>query len=143
MRGIRLSAGVLAVVLLLGGCGAGRSPAAFCSTYDEQKRAFLDKYEKAERELASGEDLFGGIAMTFEMFGDIVAIFEALDKVAPDDIEPDVAALRDFFQKQIDSAPDAVKNPAGTLLGGLVSGFAVQGSWKRVGAYVTDHCENG
>ncbi len=125
-------------------CGAGRSPEAFCTTYQEQKQTFLDKYEKAERDLAKNDDagaaLFGSLAMTFEMFGDIVAIFEALDKVAPQDIEPDVATLRDFFQKQIDDAPDAVKNPAGAALGGLVSGLAVAGPWKRVGEYVTTHC---
>lgn len=128
----------------MSGCGGGRSPEAFCSTYREQKQAFLDKYETAERDLAKNDDaaaaLFGGIAMTVEMFGDIVSIFEALDKAAPDEIEPDVAVLRDFFQKQIDDAPEVVQNPAGAMLGGLVSGLAAQGSWKRVGAYVATTC---
>ena len=61
--------------------------------------------------------------------------------MAPDDIEPDVAAIRDSMQKQIDRMPDSAKDPLGGVLGGILAGLTTMGSWERVGNYVTDHCD--
>jgi hypothetical protein len=71
----------------------------------------------------------------------IVIIFDKLDQVAPDDIEPDVAAIRDSLKAQTASAGGAYKDPIGTMLGGLVSSMTTTGSWQRVSDYVVAQCE--
>jgi hypothetical protein len=75
---------------------------------------------------------------------DLASFFDKLDKVAPDDIEPDVAQLRDGFQKQADSLGDQAagmfSNPLGTALGSLASGMSLSGASSRVDAYTLKNC---
>jgi hypothetical protein len=129
---------------LLPGCGTQRSVAAFCDVYVKQKQTYLAKYNAVQDDISKEQDALTaalkGLSGSMAAMGDAARIFDALDKVAPDDVEPDVAALRDYFQKMVDSAGGSVKDPAGTLLGNLVGGLAVQGSWDRVGKYVQKNC---
>lgn len=129
-------------------CGAERSPEAFCKVYDEEKTAYIAKYNERNDQVQAmeGSDSLAAFVVAggsiFEALGDIVIIFDKLDKVAPDDIEPDVAAIRDALKKQNESAKDSYDDPLGSLLGGLVSGLTTSGSWTRVGDYVSEHCES-
>lgn len=136
---------VLGLTASLGGCSTGRSPEKFCAVYREEKQAYLKRMDKANSSLDSSSSdsaaaLFGGLGEALSALTDLPHMFDRLDKVAPDDIEPDVAAIRDFLQKQIDSAGDAVQNPGGALIGNLMGSFQVSSSWERVGAYVKDTC---
>lgn len=129
---------------LLGGCAPSRSPEAFCATYWEQKEEYISKYDAAATELENTGDplvgLLGGTAMLAQSLGDTVVIFEKLERVAPDDIQPDVAIIRDSLQAQIDSASDMATNPLGALVGGLFQSLTTGGSWQRVGDYVVTYC---
>ncbi len=135
----------LAVAASLTGCGSGRSPEKFCAVYREEKQAYLSQMNQANDSLGSGSgdsaaSLFGGLGQAMSAITRLPQMFDRLDKVAPDDIEPDVAAIRDFLQKQVDSAGDAVQNPGGSLINGLMGSFEVSSSWERVGSYVQDTC---
>lgn len=148
-RTVRVSAFSVALLvggLLLSACGSGRSVEAFCDTYWSEKEAYLAKYDKAASDLdAAGQQdalagLLGGTAMMAQSLGDVVVMFDKLDKVAPDDIQPDVAVIRDSMQSQMDSASDMVSNPFGALIGGLFQGLTTGGSWQRVNDYVVVQC---
>lgn len=143
----RVRAALFAVVLAGIGLGSvacsGRSVDAFCSTYHQQKAAYLARYGNAGQQADSGDpaaDLLGGAAQLGSALGDIVIMFDRLSKVAPDDIEPDVAAIHDSLQKQIDGASGAVKDPLGTIGGGLLQGLTTLGSWQRLEDYVVANC---
>jgi uncharacterized protein YceK len=135
---------VTAVSLILSGCSSPRSTEAFCATYWEQKAAYVSKYDQASDQLEATSDpligLLGNAAMLAQSIGDTVVIFDKLDRVAPDEIEPDVAAVRDSLKAQIESAGEMATDPLGALAGGLVQGLSTGGSWQRVGDYVTTHC---
>jgi len=127
-------------------CGDSRSPTAFCQVYREQKSAYLAKYSGTgvQGRAVNSKDplvgLFSGIARTMEAVGDVVIIFDKLDKASPDDIEPDVAAIRDSLKAQVSSAGGAYKDPIGGLIGNLASSLTTIGSWDRVGKYVVTNC---
>lgn len=159
-REVTRRAVVPAILVLLGvcgvsGCGAEspaeppapeRSVDSFCETYWEQKDAYLSKFEgRAEDVEAAGQEdeLLGtlmAMGSTIEAMGDVVIIFDHLAGTAPDDIRPDVEAIRDALQKSIDNASDSVGAPLGGLADGLVTGLSTMGSWERVGQYVVDNC---
>lgn len=134
------------MIAALGGCSPGRSVESFCGTYWKEKQAFEDKYSKASDDIqAAGEDdpllgLLGGASMMAQSIGDTVVLFEKLDKVAPEDIEPDVAAVRDNIKSQLDAASGAASDPLGALVGSLFMGLTAGGSWQRVSDYVVTNC---
>ncbi len=73
-------------------------------------------------------------------------IFDRLDKVAPDDIEPDVAAVQKSWDQMMDTLGDEAKNafnPSG-MLGAMVKGMLLSassnGSWQRLGDYISENC---
>lgn len=128
------------------GTGDDRSPEAFCKTYWEQKKQFVDKYnERAElSDQISEKDEFAGVLVALESgiesMGDAVIIFDHLADHAPDDIGPDVEAIRDALKKNNESAGDTLDNPLSGLANGLMLGLTTMGSWDRVGKYVVEHC---
>lgn len=134
-----------ALAATIGGCGSGRSPEKFCAVYREEKQAYLSRMNDANGTLNSASSgdtgaLFGGLAQALSTVTDLPHMFDRLDKVAPEEIEPDVAAVRDYLQKSIDSAGDAVQNPGGALVNGLLGSFQVSNSFNRVGKYVQATC---
>lgn len=145
---------VLAVVagsVAVAGCdvpliGPTRSAQSFCKVYWQQKHAYLAKYDQRSsslQKLSSTDPLagtFGALGSSLEAVGDVVVIFDKLDKVAPDDIEPDVAAIRDALKKSVDDSGGALSDPLGTIAGNLALGLSTLGSWNRVGDYVVDRC---
>ena len=78
--------------------------------------------------------------MMAQSIGDTVVLFEKLDKVAPEDIEPDVAAVRDNIQSQLEAVSGAASDPLGALVGSLFMGLTAGGSWQRVSDYVVTNC---
>jgi len=128
------------VVLLAAGAGAywafvrpRRSVEGFCDVY-------------AERSAQLGGGIDGtGAAATAGFLGDPGSVkryaqaFDELDEVAPEEIEPDVRAVRDFLRRRA-----AVVDPAaslGSLAAGMFDGLQVAGSFVRVQQYVTRHCD--
>lgn len=125
-------------------CSSARTPEGFCAEYEKQKSQYLQTYNSKSAALNGSDPLtqaIGGAAMTVEALGDIVVMFDALDTVSPDDIEPDVAAIHDSLQKQLDSMGDSAQHPVGGLISSLSAALATQGSWQRVGDYVKNNCD--
>lgn len=151
-------AGLALCVVALTGCGASdlaasaglgepeRSAEKLCAVYWSEKKAYLADGEAAAEAVdeAGGQDpLLGalvGIGSGLSMMGDVVIMFDKFDAVAPPEIRPDVAAIRDVLQKSIDDAGDAASDPLRGLLSGLMSGLTTSGSWTRFNDYVVKEC---
>jgi len=150
VRGLVAVAGVVALCATTG-CSSEpeRSAAKFCSTYHSEKAKFQAKYTPMES--SSPKDLGGvltNLMMGFQSLGDGTVIFTKLDKVAPDDIEPDVKAVLDSWKGMQDTMGDEAANAfnpgglIGTMFKGMLASIESQGSWNRVGDYIQTHCGN-
>ena len=118
MSSLGVSVCIALAVISVGGCGGPkRSAAAFCKTLVSEKQRFLSTYDNSKQ--APLQSMFTGLASV----GEIPVIFDKLDKVAPDDIEPDVAAVRDSFKQQINGLGGAASNPFGAFASELISGL--------------------
>lgn len=141
--------------VLLSGCAlhipgtgislGGRSAEKLCDTYQQEKDAYVTKYAgRGEAISDAGSDSATAalltLGMTMETIGDIAVMFEKFASVAPDDIRPDVEAIRDSFGGYIGRSGDAVKDPLGSLVSGLLASLATQGSWLRFEQYISQHC---
>ena len=138
---------VLAVAAVLGvlcfGCAPTRSVEAFCATYHDEKAAFIDKYNERQDAVDSMEGLDGivlGLGSAIEAVGDTKVMFDKLEAVAPEEIQADVAAVRDSLQQQLEAAGEVASDPFGAFGSGLVSGLASMGSWDRVDHYIQENC---
>lgn len=111
-----------------------RSVEAFCRTYAEEKARIGQQLPSSDTDLLSG--LVGGLSA----IGELPVMFDRLDKVAPDDIEPDVAAVRDSLRQQIETAKGAATDPLGAIASGTVGAAMNAGSYDRVNRYVAQNC---
>jgi hypothetical protein len=148
-RGTWLGVSIVAVVCVVtaavaAGCSSGptRSVGSFCSTYFAQKQAFLQRFDVSANRNESFGQAIGGMATGLASLGEIPVIFDRLDKVAPTDIEPDVAAVRDSFKKELDLAGGAISNPLGALAAGFVTSLVSAGPFRKVSDYVTANCHS-
>lgn len=145
-RGVALTMAIPSLLAGLTACSSGRSVEAFCSTWETETTAFANEYQEAgDNVAAASEDdplgaLLGGTLALTQSVGDVIIVFERLQRVAPADIQPDVTAIRDSLESQRDSAGDMLNNPLGALAGGLFQGLTTGGSWQRVGEYVEANC---
>jgi hypothetical protein len=133
-------------------CGSNaptRSITSFCNTYNSEKAKYENKYSS----LASGStpqnagEIVTDLVMGFQSLGDAVIIFDKLDRVAPMNIEPDVAAVRDSLKNIEGTMGDEASNAfnpqglLGAVFKGVLSSLESGGSWTRVGNYVQRHCQ--
>jgi hypothetical protein len=147
MTGSRSIISALVILqVVLGGCGDGRSIEAFCGTVETEGQRLSDKYEARFSATDPEEDPLGsllfGLGSLAEGLGDAVVLYDRLEKVAPEEIRPEVAAVRDGLQQQVDAMSNSASDPLGALGAGLFGGFAMQGSMSRVDAYIVSHCDS-
>lgn len=150
----RAKSGV-AVLLLVGCMGTAcssaptRSVKNFCATYTSEKAKFLRTYGPLESQPPANESassVFSNLILGMQSLGDVSIIFDKLDKAAPDDIEPDVAAVRDSWKSMQGTLGDEASNAfnpkglVGALLKGLLASAESGGSWTRLGQYVQTNC---
>jgi hypothetical protein len=112
-----------------------RSVASFCSTYQAEKTRYLKQTD------VDGRSGAGGILSGLNAVLTIPEMFDRLDKVAPDDIEPDVARIRDSLKESREAAAQSKGDPLAALGPALVSGLTTMDAWSRVGSYVDRNCE--
>jgi hypothetical protein len=138
---------VLALVLALTsacfGMGSQRSVGAFCKTFKDQAITLHTKYENADKSIQSGgaAGTLTGIVTLVQSTGDMVVMFSALDKVAPDDIEPSVAQVLDAFKQAEDNNKNAFSNPLGAMGSGLIIALQSGGAYSNVDHYISQHCD--
>ena len=139
----RSLAGALAVVVVAAGtgCGTERSVEAYCRVLDEQRRQYLEQYDPDQLEgLSDDEQALAGVGLAFGAMGDIPNIFDELSKVAPDEIQGDVEAVRDAFKDQLDAASGAAGDPLGAIVGSLFTGLTAMGPMTRVEQFTVQNC---
>jgi hypothetical protein len=130
------------VALLLAGVSAcgGRSVEAYCETFYGEGQELRQQWIDA----GNTQDPLAAIGSIFSAPRDLAAFFAELEEVAPEDIQPDVAQVRDAFQEQADSmgetAAGMVENPLGTALGSLATGLSMSGAMQRVDSYTLENC---
>ena len=147
-----IAVATLAAAPALTACGGPtRSVAAFCSTYRDEKAQFLKRYASTGQPIASNDPQalsksLKEIMMGLQSLGDGTIILTKLDKVAPEDIEPDMAAVVESWksmQKTMGDEAGHITNPGG-LLGDIVKGtiaaVEANGPWTRVSDYTSQHC---
>lgn len=145
---VRLVGAVLvvsAMASLVPSCGQSRSVDAFCDTFRSQTTAMLEKYRSRLGSLDYQnhplKTLLVGAGSAIEAQGDLAVMFDHLEAVAPDEIEPEVAAVRDMYQKQLDTAAKAAGDPVGALVGGLVTGISSMGAYESVQKFILANCD--
>ena len=149
MKTAAILTGVLATALTLSGCMGSssseptRSKAAFCATFKKQAIALHDKYESADQAASDGTSLgmLSGFSSIVQAPGDMVVLFDSLDKAAPNDIEPSVAEVLNSLRKMQDAQKDALTNPLSALGSGLVSALTSGGAYQQVNDYITANCD--
>lgn len=143
--GIRLRRFAAMTVVVLGvlasaGCGPQRSVAAYCKTFYGEGQKIRTQAQQA----ATSNDPLQQLAEVLGSPAQLYQLFKKLDKVAPDDIQPDVETLRDSFKQQADSLGGATgslfDNPFGGLVSGLVRGLSTAGAAQRVDSWTQAHC---
>jgi hypothetical protein len=137
---------LVAVVIMATACSGGttRSVAAFCQTFQSEATRFHAKYQAQARASSQTDPLSGLLTATGSLVqaqGDLAVLFDRLEQVAPGEIEPDVAAVRDAFRQQAEALRQAGGDPIGALSAGLVGGLQASGSVDRVQTYLQRHCD--
>lgn len=141
---MRRSAVAVAVLLAVVSC-AGRSTEAFCDTFQSEERRLQAKYEdrlNTAAEMDPLSSLIVGVGTTVEAIGDIKVVYDRLEAKAPEEIQPDVATVRDALAAQLDALGDAGGNPLGSIFGGLITGLSVMGSEQRVNEFIVEECQS-
>ncbi len=145
-RLVAMTAMLLVMQLVMSACfgqGSKRSVQAFCGTFKEEAIALHAKYESADQSIQNGgtAGTLTGILTLVQSSGDMVVMFDALDKTAPDEIEPSVAEVLDALKQLQDNNKGALSNPLGTLGSGLIVAMESGGAYTNVDQYITEHCD--
>lgn len=142
----RVLGGVVAIVMVVG-CSGGqeRSTEEFCDTFESEAVRLRDKYESRLSGLDSEADPLGSLLLAMgslvEAQGDFVVLLERLERAAPKEISPEVAAARDAMKKQVDAAGESLGDPLGALGTSLITGLASLGSFEQVERFVRENCD--
>jgi len=135
---------VVAMALVAAGGGVWwfrrptRSVEAFCKTYFSERSSYLKRYDNAQQ-----QNGLGSLLTVTAAIGDVPEIFDKLDKVAPDNIEPDVSAVSASLHKSIDALGGTASDPLQALSAGIVQSLLAAGPWQRVSDYVNTNCLHG
>jgi len=119
-------------------CGDTRSTEAFCDTFKERAVQFHDKYTAADQQVTAGGNPFASLLMLMQSPADLQVMFQALDKVAPDDIEPSVNQMLEAMKQQQQAMNSLSLSSA---LGGLLIGLESSGAERDINDYLSQHCD--
>lgn len=125
--------------LLVSGCGDRRSAQAFCQTFHSQSATLGAKYRAAAQDSSASQiGTLNGLATVVGVPGDLLVMFTAMDKRAPDDIEPSVAGVIDSLKREEDALGSG--SILTTLVGGLAASLTSSGAWQNVNNYISRNC---
>ena len=100
---------------MLSASGMPRSVEASCDTFESETDRLAEKYETRSAGLQQQGDALVGLLGTFgsavEGLGDAVLLYGRLEAVAPSDIQPEVAAVRDAPQGRVDALGRTATDP--------------------------------
>jgi hypothetical protein len=110
--------------------GPSRSVNSFCTTYYAQMNKIW-----AMGHMKTGSQL-GDAFQSMAALSELPVMFDALDHVAPDTIEPDVANIRDNMKAADQSANGTLSGLGGALAASIMSA----GSWENFTQYTDANC---
>jgi hypothetical protein len=136
----------LAVLIALGGVagvavtwGPSRSVDAYCETYREQGKRLHDRLAAENLAARRADNVLAAMASVASSPREFADFFADLEEVAPDEIAPDVATLRDGWGAIADRLGDS-PDPLSMLSTGLVVGLATGPAERRVEQWTSRHC---
>jgi hypothetical protein len=131
---------VVAAVAFVPGCGRARTVENYCATFWAEGGKIRNSAMEAQR---SG-GMLGALSTVFSAPSDMAKFFDKLDAVAPEEIEPDVAKMRDAYEKIGDKMGEGMSGDPmsmlGSLAGNMVIGLSVANSERRINAFTAKHC---
>lgn len=150
---ISLSWVVFGAVLL--SCTSGRSTEAYCSSFESSVKDLRGKYMERAETIRSNQDPMLAILLMFgsvvEAQGDLVAMFDRLEKKAPDEISAETTAVRDSLKSQLESTGKSLDatlkdplDPTSPMTGlgsSIVSGLANMGAYNKIGHFIQENCD--
>lgn len=147
------AAGTAAAVLATTGCmGSGPTVEGFCSTYHKEKVQFTSKYASSGRPIAQNDPhatakIVVDLLMAVQSLGDAKVILQKLDDAAPKDIKPDMDTVLESWKSTQGTLGDEASHifsPTsmfGDVIKGMLASVESNGSWQRVGDYITKNCQ--
>jgi hypothetical protein len=90
---------------------------------------------------AATSDPLGGLIALISVPQDLAAFLGKLDRVAPEEIEPDVAALHDALEKQIAAQGASGAKTAAGLASSLVASLTSARALQRVDVWTVKNCK--
>ena len=124
--GLRCAAALCSLAIVAVAFRPGRSVNAFCATFRTESTRLHDKYQAAVDKAGSSDPIgsfIGALGSALQSQGDLAVMLQRLDDVAPEDIEPDVAAMHDAFKAQAEATRNVGTDPLGVVGAGLVAGL--------------------
>jgi len=139
-RGALAGALALSVVSIgLGGCSSEtRSVTAYCQTFYQKGTQLRSQFQGAANNMSRNP--LAGIVSLLTAPSQLATFFGELDKVAPPEIEPQVAQIQQAFQQEVDNATKDITNPVGGIISGLASAIATGPAWTQVGSWTGANC---
>lgn len=128
-RATAFGAALVVVAAALAGCASEQNVEAFCGTMDEHKSSYLDQMS------AGQEGGLVGLVTSVEAVQSVKVMWEAVDGVAPEEVDADVEAIRDAWQNQEALGADETWDAA------IGSGMLSSGPMTRVHDYVDANCD--
>lgn len=117
-------------------CSPGRSVEAYCGVIAEHK----ERYLAAMGEVNAGDNPLAGMVGMVSALGDLNRMWEEAAKVAPEEIQADVEAVRDAWASQFEAAERAASDPLGGLASALMTGLQAAAATQRVDEYTAQNC---
>lgn len=122
--------------------GDERSVEAFCDTIESEQERILDQFDAAggNAEVDSFESMLAGLGASVQAIGELRTYFEKLAKVAPPEIQTEVEIVAREYDQMLDDVADAVDNPLGALVSGVMSSVEISGPVNTIDEYAVDNC---
>lgn len=117
-----------------------RSDENYCKTFRTAGERLHRQWASQSQQAQSNNDPLSAIGGLLAAPRDLADFFDKLEKVAPDEIEPDVARLRDGWATMADRLGDAATNPAEFLVAQLMLGASTKNSETRIDRWTAVHC---
>jgi hypothetical protein len=132
----RATVAVLAASVLLvpAACGNQRTVAAFCGELKSGTDQMRSNVEGAPSSWTSQ------FAAAMSNIGAFTQMLDKLEAHAPDEIEPDMKASVQAWDKQQEAASNAASNPLGALAQSLTASLFASASMRSVDEYAQGHC---
>lgn len=132
----RATVAVLAASVLLvpAACGNQRTVSAFCGELKSGTDQMRSNVEGAPSSWTSQ------FAAAMSNIGAFTQMLDKLEAHAPDEIEPDMKASVQAWDKQREAASNAASNPLGALAQSLTASLFASASMRSVDQYAQEHC---